>query len=54
MGHSTLGMTADRYGHLFPSNEEEEKALAAGERRWAPEPQRAVICHPAGAFQDSS
>jgi hypothetical protein len=26
-------MTADRHGHLFPSNEEEEKnALAAGER----------------------
>jgi integrase len=33
MGHSTLAMTADRYGHLFVVDEEKQrKALAAGER----------------------
>src|SRR6202008_2883837 len=31
MGHSTLAMTADTYGHLFPSNDDAE-VLAAGER----------------------
>jgi integrase len=31
MGHSTLAMTADRYGHLFPSQDDAE-VLAAGER----------------------
>jgi integrase len=31
MGHSTLAMTADRYGHLFPSTDDAE-VLAAGER----------------------
>jgi TolB-like protein len=31
MGHSTLAMTADRYGHLFPSTDGAE-VLAAGER----------------------
>jgi integrase len=31
MGHSTLAMTADRYGHLFPSTDDTE-VLAAGER----------------------
>jgi integrase len=31
MGHSTLAMTADRYGHLFPSQDDAE-ILAAGER----------------------
>jgi integrase len=31
MGHSTLAMTADRYGHLFPSTDDAE-ILAAGER----------------------
>jgi integrase len=31
MGHSTLAMTADRYGHLFPSTDEAD-VLAAGER----------------------
>jgi len=30
MGHSTLAMTADRYGHLFPSQDDAE-VLAAGE-----------------------
>jgi hypothetical protein len=30
MGHSTLAMTADTYGHLFPSQDEAE-LLAAGE-----------------------
>ena len=30
MGHSTLAMTADRYGHLFPSQDDTE-VLAAGE-----------------------
>ena len=35
MGHSTLAMTADRYGHLFPSQDDTE-VLAAGERAlWA-------------------
>jgi len=31
MGHSTLAMTADTYGHLFPSQDDTEE-LAAGER----------------------
>jgi integrase len=31
MGHSTLAMTADTYGHLFPSTDDAE-VLAAGER----------------------
>jgi integrase len=31
MGHSTLAMTADRYGHLFPSKDDAE-VLATGER----------------------
>jgi integrase len=31
MGHSTPAMTADRYGHLFPSQDDAE-VLAAGER----------------------
>jgi hypothetical protein len=31
MGHGTLAMTADRYGHLFPSQDDSE-VLAAGER----------------------
>jgi integrase len=31
MGHSTLAMTADTYGHLFPSQDDAE-VLAAGER----------------------
>src|SRR5690606_31830878 len=31
MGHSTLAMTADRYGHLFPSTDDAD-VLAAGER----------------------
>jgi integrase len=31
MGHSTLAMTSDRYGHLFPSQDDAE-VLAAGER----------------------
>ena len=31
MGHSTLAMTADSYGHLFPSQDDAE-VLAAGER----------------------
>jgi integrase len=31
MGHSTLAMTADRYGHLFPSQDDAE-VLAAGEK----------------------
>jgi integrase len=31
MGHSTLAMTADRYGHLFPSTDD-AAVLAAGER----------------------
>jgi len=31
MGHSTLAMTADRYGHLFPSQDDAE-VLATGER----------------------
>jgi integrase len=31
MGHSTLAMTADTYGHLFPSTDDAE-GLAAGER----------------------
>lgn len=31
MGHSTLAMTADRYGHLFPSQDDAE-VLAAGEQ----------------------
>jgi integrase len=31
MGHSTLAMTADRYGHLFPATDDAE-VLAAGER----------------------
>jgi integrase len=31
MGHGTLAMTADRYGHLFPSQDDAE-VLAAGER----------------------
>jgi integrase len=31
MGHSSLAMTADRYGHLFPSQDDTE-VLAAGER----------------------
>jgi integrase len=31
MGHSTLAMTADRYGHLFPS-QDDPAVLAAGER----------------------
>ena len=30
MGHGTLAMTADRYGHLFPSQDDAE-VLAAGE-----------------------
>jgi integrase len=30
MGHSTLAMTADRYGHLFPS-QDDAQVLAAGE-----------------------
>jgi integrase len=30
MGHSTLAMTADTYGHLFPSQDDAE-VLAAGE-----------------------
>jgi integrase len=30
MGHSTIAMTADRYGHLFPSQDDAE-VLAAGE-----------------------
>jgi len=31
MGHSTLAMTADTYGHPFPSQDDAE-VLAAGER----------------------
>jgi integrase len=31
MGHSTLAMTADRYGHLFPSTDD-ANVLAAGEK----------------------
>ena len=31
MGHSSLQMTADTYGHLFPSTDDAE-VLAAGER----------------------
>jgi integrase len=31
MGHSSLAMTADRYGHLFPSQDDAE-VLATGER----------------------
>ncbi len=31
LGHATLAMTADRYGHLFPSTDHAE-VLAAGER----------------------
>jgi integrase len=31
MGHSTLAMTADTYGHLFPSTDDAE-VLAAGDR----------------------
>jgi integrase len=31
MGHSTLAMTADRYGHLVPSQDDAE-VLATGER----------------------
>jgi integrase len=31
MGHSTLAMTADLYGHLFPATDDAE-VLAAGER----------------------
>jgi integrase len=31
MGHSTLGMTADKYGHLFLSTADAD-VLAAGER----------------------
>jgi integrase len=31
MGHSTLAMTADTYGHLLPSQDDAE-VLAAGER----------------------
>jgi integrase len=30
MGHSTLAMTADTYGHLFPSHDDAE-VLASGE-----------------------
>jgi integrase len=30
MGHSTLAMTADTYGHQFPSQDDAE-VLAAGE-----------------------
>ena len=33
MGHATLAMTADRYGHLFKADEEKQReTLAAGER----------------------
>jgi integrase len=31
MGHSTLAMTADRYGHVFPATDD-AAVLAAGER----------------------
>jgi hypothetical protein len=28
MGHSTLAMTADRYGHLFPSTDDADRGPA--------------------------
>jgi integrase len=29
MGHSTISMTLDRYGHLMPGNEEEAAGMLA-------------------------
>jgi integrase len=29
MGHSTITMTLDRYGHLMPGNEDEAAAMLA-------------------------
>ena len=31
LGHSTLAMTMDTYGHLFPADEDAHKRLAAAE-----------------------
>ena len=31
LGHSTLAMTTDTYGHLFPRSEDAEKRLAEAE-----------------------
>jgi integrase len=31
LGHSSIQMTFDRYGHLFPSLEDDHAKLAAGE-----------------------
>ena len=32
LGHSTLAMTTDVYGHLFPESEDAAKRLADAER----------------------
>jgi integrase len=34
MGHSTIQMTADRYGHLFPRGDDHEELAAAESRLW--------------------
>ena len=31
LGHSSIGMTFDTYGHLFPNAEDDHAKLAAGE-----------------------
>jgi integrase len=36
LGHSTIAMTLDIYGHLFPRHDDSEE-LAAAEPRRAPE-----------------
>ena len=32
LGHSSIVMTMDRYGHLFPRNDDADQKLAAAER----------------------
>jgi hypothetical protein len=32
LGHSTMAMTSDTYGHLFPDPEGDQERMAAAER----------------------
>ena len=41
LGHSTIAMTLDVYGHLFPRHDDSEE-LAAAERALLAEPRRRV------------
>jgi integrase len=35
MGHASIQMTADRYGHLFPRGDDHEELAKAESRLWA-------------------